>query len=254
MAEEKTTSTISTEDRKKTVARQLNGTSFLTLEHVGYFALVVLLPSLLLVGVSTALQLWQGGSAGASSGSTFLPLSYTVEPIMRYVDTTVAIALSAAFLVLAPLMYVLRRRTAAEYVKRPGYTNRVAYKLPVYTALALLAAQTVGAFVSMLGVFLNSLVNIGVKGADIGGMYTSQFLPALLAFAVFGLSAWYVMWFAKGRDLSKTFVAGVSLLAAVLTIALFVTTLTLNHDSKNNIDPIKPQPYPQPYDLPSFDY
>lgn len=254
MAEEKTTSTISTETPKKPVARQLNGTSFLTLEHVGYFALVVLLPSLLLVGASTALQLWQSGSASSGgSGSTFLPLSYTVEPIMRYVDTTVAIALSAAFLVLVPLMYVLRRRIAAEYAKRPGYTGRVAYKLPVYTALALLAAQTVGAFVSMLGVFLNSLVNIGVKGADIGAMYTSQFLPALLAFAVFGLSAWYVMWFAKGRDLSKVFVGGVSLLAAVMTIALFVTTMTINHDTKNNIDPIKPQPYPQ-YDLPTFDY
>jgi hypothetical protein len=253
MAEEKTQSaTISTDDRKKSVARQLSGTSFLTLEHVGYFVLVVLIPSLLLLGASTALQLWQGGSAAGSSGSTFLPLSYTVEPIMRYVDSTVAIALSAAFLVLAPLMYVLRRRTAAEYAKRPGYTSRVAYKLPVYTALALLAAQTVGAFVSMLGVFLNSLVNIGVKGADIGGMYTAQFVLALLAFVVFGLAAWYVMWFAKGRDLSKVFVGGASLLATVLTIALFVTTLTLNHDTKNNIDPIKPQPYP--YDLPSFDY
>lgn len=256
MAEEKTQSaTISTDDRKKNVARQLSGTSFLTLEHVGYFVLVVLMPSLLLLGASTALQLWQGGgssSAGAGSASTFLPLSYTVEPIMRYVDTTVAIGLSAAFLVLAPLMYVLRRRTASEYAKRPGYSGRVAYKIPVYTALALLAAQTVGAFVSMLGVFLNSLVNIGVKGADIGAMYTTQFVPALLAFVVFGLAAWYVMWFAKGRDLSKPFVGGVSLLATVLTIALFVTTLTLNHDTKNSIDPVKPQPYP--YDLPTFDY
>lgn len=255
MAEEKTTSTISTETPKKTAARQLNGTSFLTLEHVGFFALVVLLPSLLLLGASTALQLWQTGSAAGGSGSAFMPLSYSIEPIMRYVDTTVAIALSAAFLVLAPLMYVLRRRTAAEYAKRPGYTNRVAYKLPVYTALALLAAQTVGAFVSMLGVFLNSLVNIGVKGADIGAMYTSQFLPALLAFVVFGFAAWYVMWFAKGRDLSKLFVGGVSLLATILTIALFVTTLTLNHDTKGrNVEPTQPLPYPQSYDLPSFDY
>lgn len=255
MAEEKTQSaTISTDDRKKNVARQLSGTSFLTLEHVGYFVLVVLMPSLLLMGASTALQLWQGSSAtgAAGSASSLMPLNYTIEPIMRYVDTTVAIALSAAFLVLAPLMYVLRRRTASEYAKRPGYTGRVAYKLPVYTALALLAAQTVGAFVSMLGVFLNSLVNIGVKGADIGAMYTSQFVPALLAFVVFGLGAWYVMWFAKGRDLSRLFVGGASLLAAVLTIALFVTTLTLNHDTKNSIDPIKPQPYP--YDLPTFDY
>lgn len=242
MAEEKsvTASTISTEDRKRNVLRQLSGTSFLTLEHIGYFVLVVLMPSLLLLGASTALQMWRNGGNSAASDTTFL--SYTVQPIMSYVDTSLAIALTAGFLVLTPLMFLLRRRTAAEYAKRPGYTNRVAYKLPVYTALALLAAQTVGAVVSMLGVFLNSLVNIGVKNADIGGMYTSQFLPALLAFAVFGMAAWYVMWFAKGKDASKAFVGGVALLASIMTIALFVTVLTLNHDTKA-VEPAQPQPY-----------
>ena len=244
--------TVSTEAHKKTVPRQLNGTSFLTLEHVGYFMLVVLLPVLLLTGASTALQLWQSGSGNGSSGSTFLPLSYTIEPIMRYVDTTVAIALCGAYLVLAPLMYTLRRRTAAEYAKRPGYVNRVAYKLPVYSALAVMAAFTTGAFVSMMGIFLNSLANIGVKGVDIGAMYTGQFLPALMAFAVFGVATWYVALFAKGKDLSKLFVGAVGLLAAVLTIALFVTTLTLNHDSKNTIEPVQPQPYP--YDEPYLRY
>lgn len=243
MAEEHTAtaSTISTEDRRKNVMRQLSGTSFLTLEHIGYFVLVVLMPSLLLLGASTALSLWQNGSASSGVDATSF-MSYTVQPIMHYVDTSVAIALTAAFLVLTPLMFVLRRRTAAEYVKRSGYTSRVAYKLPVYTALALLAAQTICAIISMLGVFLNSLVNIGVKNADIGGMYTSQFLPALLAFAVFGMAAWYVMWFAKGKDTSKVFVSGVALIAAVMTIALFVTTLTLNHNTKST-NPTQTQPY-----------
>jgi ABC-type multidrug transport system permease subunit len=92
----------------------------------------------------------------------------------------------------------------------------------------------------MLGVFLNSLANIGVSGADIGEMYVQQFLPALLAFAVFGLSCWYVGWFAKGRDISRTFVGAVGVLAATLVIALFVTTLTLNHDTKGSSSPSQP--------------
>jgi hypothetical protein len=248
MAAEETTqaATTSTEDHKKNIARQLTGTSFLTLEHIGYFALTVVLPVLLLLGINTALQLWRGNS-GSTASDTILPLSYTIEPVMRYVDTSLAVTLTAAFVVLAPFMYVLRRRTAAEYAKRPGYENRVAYKLPVYTALGVLAALATGAFVAMASVFLNSLASIGVKGADIGGMYMTGFLPALLAFLVFGMACWYVGSFAKGRDLSRLFVGAVSLLAGVLAIALFVTTLTINHDTKsdtNQVQPAQPQPYP----------
>lgn len=241
MAEESAPVTTSTDDHKKDIRRQLNGTSFLTLEHVGYFVLVALLPCLLLMGASTAVQLWRTESASTSAG--VMSFEGLIQPTMMSVNTAMAVSLTAALLVLVPLMYVLRRRTMAEYAKRPGYTGRVAYKLPVYTALALLAAQTVGSFVVMLGVFLNSLVHIGVKGADIGAMYVDQFLPALLAFVVFGMAAWYVMWFAKGRDASKMFVGSVSLLSAVMVIALFVTALTINHDSKRTIDPISPQPF-----------
>lgn len=245
MVDEKTSATTtSTQDTAKTVARQLSGTSFLTLEHVAYFVLVVVLPSLLLLGASTALNLWQNGSSGAS-GSSILPLNYSMQAITQFVDTTVAISLVAAFLVLVPLMFVLRRRTAAEYVKRPGYTGRVGYKLPIYSALAVLGAQMTGAFVSMLGVFLNSLANIGVKGANIGDMYVEQFLPAMLAFLIFGVAAWYVISFAKGRDMSRMFVGSVALLAGVLSIALFVTTLTLNHEAKST-DPIRQN---LPYDI-----
>jgi len=230
----------STEDRRKAVARQLSGTSFLTLEHIGYFMLVVIMPSLLLAGASIALSLWQNGSVSTASDNALYGLA--VQPVMHYIDTTAAVALTAAFLVLAPLMLVLRRRTAAEYAKRAGYTGRVAYKLPVYTALGILAAQALGALVGMLTVFLNSLANIGVKGIDIGAMYTAQFLPSLLAFAIFVTAAWYVMCFAKGRDTSRVFVGAVALLSAVMTIALFVTVLTLNHNTKT-VEPVSPQPY-----------
>lgn len=247
MAAESTaqTATTSTEDRKKVVVRQLNGTSFLTLEHVGYFMLVVLLPVLLVVGASAAMQLWQSDSSTTGMGMMQPLTAYIVGPVFRAIDTSTGIMVTAALLVLAPLMYALRRRIAAEYAKRPGYTNRVGYKLPVYTALGLLTAMTVGAFAVMLSVFLSSLVNIGVSGANIGTMYTQQFLPALLAFAVFGMATWYAMWFAKGKDTSKMFVSVVLLLSAVMAITLFVTTLSINHQNKtvNPISPIQPQPY-----------
>lgn len=233
--------TTSTEDRKKAVMRQLNGTSFLTLEHVGYFVLVVLLPVLLLAGATIAMQLWQ---SKGSSGSSVMPLMYSFMPIMQSIDTSAAMMLTSAFIILAPLMYCLRRRISAEYARRPGYTNRVGYKLPVYTALGVLVASTIGAFGTMLGVFLNSLANIGVTGADIGQMYIQQFLPALLSFAVFGMAAWYTMWFAKGKDSSRVFVNIIGLLAAIMAITLFITTLTLNHDTKSNTIQPQPQPYP----------
>jgi hypothetical protein len=221
--------------------RQLNGTSFLTLEHIGYFVLVVLLPALLLAAALVAIQMWENGNA-ANAGSGIMPLMYTLQPLMQYVDTSMAVHLTAGLVVMVPLMYVLRRRVAAEYGKRPGYESRVAYKLPVYAALALLAALTVGSFITMLGIFLNSLVSIGVSGVNIGHMYTGQFLPALLAFAVFGMAAWYVMWFAKGKDTSKMFVSVIGVLAAIMAVALLITTLTLNHQSKT-VNPVQPQPY-----------
>lgn len=242
------TATTSTDDRKRAFMRQLSGTSFLTLEHIGYFVLVVLMPVLLLASASIAMNLWQG-----NGGSSMMPMAYTIEPFLHSIDTGAAISLTAAFVVLAPLMYVLRRRISAEYVKRPGFDTRVAYKLPVYTALALLAAMTIGAFVTMLSVFLNSLVSIGVSGVNIGSMYTGEFLPALLAFAVFGMAAWYTMWFAKGKDTSRMFVPVVIVLAGVMSIALFVTTLTINHDSKH-ANPTQTQPYPLPDDTPYNNY
>ncbi len=249
MAEDTTqTATTSTEDRKKAMMRQWSGTSFLTLEHVAYFVLVVLMPVFLLSGASIAMNLWQGGSS-SGGGAAYDVLTYPVEPILRSVDTTFSVTLTAAFVVLAPLMYCIRRRIAAEYVKRPGYSSRVAYKLPVYTALGILTALTVASFVTMLGVFLNSLANIGVSGADIGQMYTSQFLPALVAFAVFSMAAWYTMWFAKGKDSSRIFVGVITLLAGVMAITLFVTTLTINHQSKST-NPSPSQPYPLLDDTP----
>jgi hypothetical protein len=240
------TASTSTESPKRGMgtSRQLSGTSFLTLEHVGYFTLVTFLPSVLIIAVLTAIDLWSNNSGGAVQ-----PLGLTtLQPIITNGDNAiVAIQAAAALIVLAPLLLVLRRRTAAEYDKRTGYKNRVGYKLPVYTALALLTTATVASFASMLSVFLRSLTQIGVSGADIGKIYTAEFIPALIMFAVFSVAALYTFWFAKGRDKSKIYIGFMALISGVFAIALFVTVLNLNHDPNRGINsggPIQIQPYP----------
>jgi len=233
----------STEITAPSARRQLNGTAFLTLEHIGYFALVVLLPGVLLAGVAAALELW------ASKGSNLEVMALGIPNIVTTagLSTAGAIGVVALLLVMVPLAYCLRSRLSAEYKKRPGYTGRVAYKLPVYAALGLLVAATLALFTVMLYVFLNSLALIGVSDASIGDMYLGQFVPALLGLIAYGMAGWYVMWFAKGRDASRMFMRIISLLGAVMVIALFVTALTVNHDTKNRGNgggPVRTLPYP----------
>ena len=233
-------STTTEQSRMRFGARCLHGTTFLTFEHCMYFALVILLPGLLLLGAAFAMQLWSGSYDAADT------LSYALQADVRGAKTTGAVVIAAALLVLTPLFVIFRRRIMAEYSKRPGYINRVAYKLPIYSALAVLFAQAVVLFVVMLGVFLNSLVSIGVSGVDIGAMYTGEFLPALMGFAVVGATGWYVLWFAKGKDLSRPFVGALSILSAALVVALLVTALTVNHNTTKSTptNPIQIQPYP----------
>jgi hypothetical protein len=88
-----------------------------------------------------------------------------------------------------------------------------------------------------------------VSGVNIGEMYVTQFVPALLGFVVYGMAAWYVLWFAKGRDVSRLFVRIMGTLSAVVVIALFITAWTVSHDTKNRGNdggPVQVLPYPLP--------
>jgi len=242
-SETKAVSTSTDISPKSILERQLSGATFLTLEHVGYFILVTLMPGLLVFGALVALGMW-----AHSNNDVIISITTLIGPQSTAPDMAGAMFLVAALLVLAPLLYCLRRRLAAEYRKRPGYTGRVAYKLPIYSSLAVLITLKIVMVVSMLYVFLTSLASIGIRGADIGGMYLNQFLPALLGAVVFGASAWYVLQFAKGRDMSRRFVSAILLLSAAMVVALFVTTLTINHnprsDGRGVSPPIQIQPYP----------
>lgn len=216
------------------VHRELNGATFLTLEHVAHMALAVVVPLLILGGIMSALSLWTGTpgiSAGLFSGMGIESAS------LKVLEATMALGVVAALLVLAPALVVLDRRTRAEWRKRPGYAGRLAYKVPVYTALAVLGLLAVGAFVEMVYVVITSLVFIGVANAPIGTMYVDTFIPALIAFVVVLAAAWYVFNLAKGRDYGRKFSLGVAALSVVAIVALFITSLTVLHSSNNSFSP-----------------
>jgi hypothetical protein len=181
------------------ITRELNGATFLTLEHLAHMALVVVVTALLAVGIMNVIALWTGDS-GALATSVFGTWVGVGGGAAKYTQASMSLGIVAALIVLVPLLVVLDRRTRAEWHKRAGYAGRLAYKLPVYTALGVLAAAKTVAFISMLAVVLSSLALIGVNGSGVGDMYLYEFLPALVAVFLFGASGWYVFRLAKGVD------------------------------------------------------
>jgi divalent metal cation (Fe/Co/Zn/Cd) transporter len=208
------------------IKRELNGATFLTLEHIGHMALVVIVSGLVLSGIMSALSMWFGtaGMSSALMGGARLGVASSA------VEGALSLGVVAALLVLVPLLVILDRRTRAEWNKRPGFAGRLAYKVPVYSALAVLAAAVVACKIQMLYVILSSLAFIGVSGAPIGSLYVDHFVPALLGAIVFGAAGWYLFTLAKGRDHGRTFSMAAAVLAGAVSIALFITTLVVLHD------------------------
>lgn len=200
------------------IKRELNGASFLTLEHVGHMLLTVVIASLLASGVNVAMSMWTGGVGNN-------PLFHVLEPMA-------AMTIISALIILVPVLIVLDRRTRAEWRLRTGYTDRLAYKVPVYTALGLLITAKTLAFIQAIAVVVTSLTLIGVKGADVGSMYLSDFLPAIIATAIFGGAAWYVFKLAKGRDNGRMFSLIMAVLGVAMAAALFITVIVQNHNDK----------------------
>jgi hypothetical protein len=204
--------------------RELNGASFLSLEHLGHMLLVVVVAALVVMGIASAISMWTGSSL--ISMPTFRGL-LDLEPVT--LEALASISIVASLMVLVPLLVVLDRRTRAEWMKRRGYSGRLAYKIPVYMALGLLITAKLMADIVMVGVVVSSLVQIGVTNSMIGTMYLTQFVPAFIAAVVFGLAAWYVFKLAKGRDMGKQFSALMAVLSTALVVALLITAVTVLH-------------------------
>jgi len=135
------------------------------------------------------------------------------------------IGLVSAMVVAAPLMIALGMRTRAEWAKRPGYSGRLAYKAPIYTALGITVAVSGIAVVCMLATVLNSLAMVGLTGIDYGALYLNSFAPALVTFVVFAGVKWYIFMLAKGKDVGVQFDALLAAVAVALAVALFITSV-----------------------------
>jgi hypothetical protein len=219
------------------VQRELNGASFLSLEHFLHMALVVIVAGLVAVGLSSAISMWTGG-AGTTSLTMFgAPASSLLSGYgggFKSLEALGALSIVAALLLLVPLLVVLDRRTRAEWTKRVGYSKRLAYRLPIYGALALLLTGKIVAEISMIAVVLQSIAYIGVATEDIGNMYLTQFVPALVTAVVFAGAGMYVFKLAKGQDMGRMFSGLVAVVGVVLAIALFITAYLVLHSPANN--------------------
>lgn len=238
------TTTAATDGGNSFIKRELNGATFLTLEHVLHMALVVAVAALLVAGILTAIDLWTGNGGVMSAFTMMAGMGIGTA---KYAEASSAIGIVAALVILVPGLVILDRRTRAEWLKRDGYAGRVAYKVPLYTALGLLVVAKVVAVIQMVTVVLNSLAVIGLNNNGVGDMYLYEFLPAAIAALVFGGSAWYLFKLAKGRDNGKMFSMLAALLGAALAIALFVTAVVTLHGNSNGPGPIEPAGPTMPY-------
>ncbi|HET9411854.1 MAG TPA: hypothetical protein VFO38_03340 [Candidatus Saccharimonadales bacterium] len=241
MAEDKIVKTAPVSAGGSFFKRELNGATFLTLEHIGYMLLVLVVTLLIATGSLSLISLWSGGSSMAS------PLAMgAASPIMGsnipWLEATMAVGMVAALVVLVPLMALLGRRTRAEIAKRPEYTSRIAYKAPIYTTLGVLVAIKVGLVVQLLTIVLTSLALIGVENVNVGQVYINEFLPLVGVTIIVSCSAFYLFKLAKGKDMGKMYDLGVAVLGLLLAVALFVGSVITFHKKPETIE--NPGGYP----------
>lgn len=193
--------------------RSATGTTFLTLEHVMHKLLLVALSVTIVFGSSAALTLWAnsltvGYSLFWSTHIIYLPYG--------------AICLAAVLFTLSPLVWFLDTRIRAEFPKRAGYPGRLGYKAPLYTAIGVLSIFKITAFALALSVLLYLLAEIGTS-ATAAEVWAMSLSPALIALLVFGVTSWYLIQLAKGRDDGRNFNAAIATVGLLLGLVLFVS-------------------------------
>src|SRR5215213_3432947 len=165
----------------------LTGTEFLSLEHTARMIISVILPVLTLASINSAFSLWTGSSGGVIAN--FLDIGVTGSLIQTVAYAGVSLA--TAILVLSLLFWLFNQRVGAELVRRPHYTRRLAYSLPLYGAFFVSAAVLLLGMIDLLSIVLNSLVLIGVRFAPIPDLYLGHFLPELIGLLVIAFAARY---------------------------------------------------------------
>lgn len=210
-------------NKSNSFARRIaTGTTFFALEHSLNMLFVVVLALLIVCGSVAVIALWTGG------------LMQQADFLSSFFLSGTAIMVAAALLSLSPLVWLLDSRTRAEASKRAGFTGRMAYKVPLYVALGVIALFKVWAWVTLLAVILFTLAALGTSPLALAGMWTTQFTPALIALIVFGTTGWFLMRRAKGLDDGRGLTQVLVSIGVMLGLALFVSA-TMTIQSGNSV-------------------
>ncbi len=224
--------TVGAKRRDTFIRRNLRGATFLTFEHAGHLALIVIIAGLISAGSVMALQMWLGNS-----------MPWLAVPVLQYdiipssLNPACALWVAAAMMTLTPAMLILGMRARAEWPKRPGYQARVAYKAPMYIGLAVSSIVTAVSFITLFAVVLRALASIGLSSFDMGGLFMGQFVPPLLVFVVFVAVKWYFFMLIKGYDKSRQFTGMLTIVAGILAAALIISSVVALYQPSAQVYP-----------------
>lgn len=215
--------------------KMTRGAEFLSLEHAGHMALTFVLCIFIIAGTLSAFSMWTGSIGIASViGGLYQPYFGSG---LKAAEALLALMV-VVVLAIAPLVYIaLDRRTRASWQKRSGYVGRLAYKLPLYVILGLVALGVIICAAHMVYAVVASLALIGVQNAPIGTLYLSVFLPSAIAAIVFGFAFWYLCNLARGRDNGRRYSTAVAIVSGALALALLITAIVVLHNPDQTLFP-----------------
>lgn len=229
---------------KSLIKRELNGASFLSLEHSVHMVLIVLVPGLILAALTSGFNLW----FGLGTLAPVPDVAYFVGG--SWLSSIMTVGTVAAVCVTVPLLVLFGRRTRLEWRKRPGFAGRLAYKLPLYVAFTAITALVIWFKIQILSVILATLAFIGVQNAPFGVMYGSVFLPALIGLLLFAAAWWYMFALIKGKDYGQLYDITCAVIGLIVASALFITITIKLHDTAlapSGVEPLPSQIYREPY-------
>lgn len=157
-----------------------------------------------------------------------------VLPI-RMVTPGTGIVLGAVLAVLfAGIAFVAFGRVSRTVVDRPGYTSRLAYKVPTYAAFIALLIPALVLVAKLITILISSLLFIGVNSAGevYKSLYLGEFLPYLMGLGVIGATLWMFKDVISGRNSTKLLSYILMGAAALVLVSGAITVAVQAHDNK----------------------
>ncbi|HEX4662509.1 MAG TPA: hypothetical protein VH144_02750 [Candidatus Saccharimonadales bacterium] len=236
---------ITTPKQPTIIDRYTHGTTFLSLEHIARMVLSVILPLLVLAGLSAAFNLWSGGA----TQDNFL-LTMIVNPNIQVV-MSLAVTVATALLISSGLFWLFNLRVSAEVRRRPDYMKRLVYRVPLYVAFGISSLLVFVAVTDLISIVLTTITAIGITSINVGQLYVTRFLPEAIGLVVISFAAWYQFKLLKGINKGSLFASISLVVGIVLAVALVISVASVLHantGTNNGTDggPTTIPPYAQP--------